>query len=346
MTQQQKYWGAVVARDQRFDGRFVYAVRSTGIYCRPTCPSRRPGRAQVIFFSRPALAQQAGFRPCRRCEPQAPVSRYGQLIHRVCRYIEQSPEDRLNMEALSRKFNVSASHLQRVFKRLLGVSIASYARGFRYKHFKNAVRKGGDVTTALYEAGFGSGSRLYETSYSNLGMTPAAYKKGGGVSISYGTRRCYLGHLLVAATDRGICAVMLGDTPAQLFARLQVEYPNANISRNNSELHKKIEAVMRHLSGTGQRSELPLDVRATAFQRRVWEELQKIPYGETRSYSEIASGLDMPKGARAVARACAANPVALVIPCHRVVPKRGTSGGYRWGKGRKQRLLAREKRRR
>jgi len=343
MTTPQKYWLALLNRDIRFEGRFVYAVRSTGVYCRPTCPSRRPSRSQVLFFSASAEAEQAGFRPCRRCRPTEATERRSQLIREVCRHIEQNSADRLDMRALSLKFNISSSHLHHLFKRALGISVAHYARACRMKSFKNVVRNGSDVTTAIYEAGFGSSSRLYESSDSNLGMTPAAYRRGGGgVRIGYTTSACPLGRLLVAATDRGVCSVTLGDTDAELIAALEAEYPQARIARDRRRLQETVSRLVSHLNGSEPCPEFPLDIRATAFQRRVWDELRRIPYGVTRSYSEIAGHLGSPKASRAVARACSSNPVALLIPCHRVVGKDGNPGGYRWGKDRKQRLLRKE----
>jgi len=344
MTIPQKYWVAVLERDKKFDGRFVYAVRSTGVYCRPTCPSRRPNRAQVVFFTGSEKAEQAGFRPCRRCEPTAKVLSQSELLSQVCRYLEANSSESVPAGALSRMFNISSSHLQRLFKRALGVSVAQYARACRMKSFKTAVRNGSDVTAAIYEAGFGSSSRLYETSDSSLGMTPAIYRKGGGpVQIRYTTARSSLGRLLVAATDRGLCAVTLGDSDRELVSALRDEYPEALITRDRLHLCEAVDRLLKHLNGAESCPEFPLDIRATAFQRRVWEELRRIPYGTTRSYSEIASKIGTPAASRAVARACATNPVALVIPCHRVIGKSGEPGGYRWGKKRKERLLEVEK---
>ncbi len=344
MTIPQKYWMAVLERDKKFDGRFVYAVRSTGIYCRPTCPSRRPNRAQVIFFAASEKAEQAGFRPCRRCEPAAERVSQSELLRQVCRYLEANSSESVPVADLSRKFGISSSHLQRLFKRALGVSIAQYTKACRMKSFKKVVRNASEVTAAMYEAGFGSSSRLYETSDSSLGMTPAEYRQGGGpVQIRYTTARSSLGRLLVAATDRGLCAVTLGDNDRELVSALRHEYPDAQITRDRLHLSEAVDRLLKHLNGAEPCREFPLDIRATAFQRRVWEELRRIPYGATRSYSEIASTMGTPSACRAVARACAANPVALVIPCHRVIGKSGKPGGYRWGKNRKERLLEIEK---
>ena len=345
MTSQEKWWQAVLDRDVNFDGRFVYAVRSTGIYCRPTCPSRRPNRKQVLFFSALGAAEQAGFRPCRRCNPQALISSSTNVVREACRYIEENHAETLPLAHLSRQLNVSSSHLHRLFKRALGVSPAQYLEECRMNSVKGHLRRGGEVTTAIYEAGFGSSSRLYERAASRLGMTPATYGKGGvGMRIFYTTAGCRLGRLLVAATTRGLCAVSLGDSDRELADALKKEYPNAEILKDKDALHETIGNVVEHLNGNEPRLDFPLDVRATAFQCRVWEELKRIPYGTTQSYSDVARRIGRPKAARAVARACATNPVALVIPCHRVVDQSGKSSGYRWGRERKQALLSFERR--
>ncbi len=347
MTSKQRWWQAVLDRDVKFDGQFVYAVRSTGIYCRPTCPSRRPGRNQVVFFTARIAAEQAGFRPCRRCKPQNRMSFSTNLVHQACKYIEENHTEALRLADLSRHLKVSTSHLHRLFKHVLGISPAQFAEACRMKTVKQRLQEGTDVTTAIYEAGFGSSSRLYERVPSNLGMTPAIYRKGGlGMRISYTTAACPLGRLLIAATPRGLCAVSLGNSDRELVVALQREYPNAEIIQDKQPLNSAIETVLEHLDGKEPRLDFPLDIRATAFQCRVWEELRRIPYGQTQSYSEIARTIGRPTAARAVARACATNPVALVIPCHRVVAGSGKLSGYRWGKDRKQALLSREQRRR
>jgi AraC family transcriptional regulator of adaptative response/methylated-DNA-[protein]-cysteine methyltransferase len=344
MTTMQKYWEAVLKRDRRFEGRFVYGVRSTGIYCRPTCPSRRPNRSQVIFFPRAVSAEEAGFRPCRRCEPRELVTNDVRLVQAVCRHIETSGSDPVRTRTLGEKFNSSTSHLQRVFKRTLGISIAQYAKACRLKTFKTTVRKGSDVTSAMYEAGFGSSSRLYEASDSDLGMTPGTYRRGGAaVQIRYVTTACSLGRLLVAATDRGLCAVSLGDSDRQLISALHAEYPDAVIARDKRNLRDIVQSILRALNGSEPCPDFAIDIRATAFQRRVWEALCEIPYGTTRSYSDISRILGKPKAVRAVARACAANQLAIVIPCHRVIAQTGEVSGYRWGIARKELLLRKEK---
>jgi AraC family transcriptional regulator of adaptative response/methylated-DNA-[protein]-cysteine methyltransferase len=345
MRNQPKFWDAVVRRDENFDGRFVYAVRSTGIYCRPACPSRRPNRRQVIFFSTRIAAEQAGFRPCLRCKPQEPASASSNLVRRACTYIQENHTEPLRLAVLSTHLKVSSSHLQRMFKRCLGISPAQYAETCRMKTVKHHLQRGKDVTTAIYESGFGSSSRLYEKAQTSLGMTPATYGKGGqGVRIAYVTAPCPLGRLLVASTPRGLCAVTLGNSDRELVAALEREYPNAELFEDRQALKNIIEQLLRYLNGHQPRLDFPLDIRATAFQCRVWQELRRIPYGTTQSYSGIAEILGRPKASRAVARACATNPVALVIPCHRVVTRTGKLSGYRWGKERKKALLEREQR--
>jgi AraC family transcriptional regulator, regulatory protein of adaptative response / methylated-DNA-[protein]-cysteine methyltransferase len=347
MRKQQKWWDAVLHRDENFDGLFVYAVRSTGVYCRPTCPSRRPNRQQVVFFSAMVAAERAGFRPCRRCKPQEPVRPESSIVRQACSYIREKHTESVKLADLSNHLAVSSSHLQRLFKRALGVSPAQYAQACRIKSVKGHLHRGQDVTTALYESGFGSSSRLYERAESSLGMTPATYGKGGhGMRIAYATAACALGRLLVAATTRGLCAVTLGNSDQELTVELQTEYPKAEIFKDDGTLTATVEQVLQYLAGNEPRLDFPVDVRATAFQYRVWDELRKIPYGATASYSDIAALLERPKAARAVARACATNPVALVIPCHRVVGRTGELTGYRWGKQRKAALLDQEQKRR
>jgi AraC family transcriptional regulator, regulatory protein of adaptative response / methylated-DNA-[protein]-cysteine methyltransferase len=339
------YWGAVLARDARFDGLFVYAVRSTGVYCKPSCASRRPRRAQVSFFASCEEAEGRGFRACRRCLPREPsaIDPAVELVLRVCAFVEAREGETVSLEELGERERVSPQHLQRTFKKVTGITPRQYAAAHRLKQFKSKIKGGRGVTDAMYEAGYGSSSRLYEGASHRLGMTPATYRRGGeGMEINYTTKGCTLGRLLVAATARGVCSVQFGDTDAELEAALAGEYPSAKIVRGGARLEEFVEALLRHLDGREASLELPTDVRATAFQSRVWEELRRIPYGETRSYAEVAEGLGQPKAVRAVARACAANPVALVNPCHRVVRGDGSLSGYRWGVERKRALLARE----
>jgi len=337
---------AVAARDARLDAAFVYAVRSTGIYCRPSCPSRRPRPRQIQFFTVPEAAERAGFRACLRCQPKnEPRSAQSQLIRLVCHEIETNADtDRpADLGRLAAVAGLSAQHLQRTFRQAMGITPRQYADAIRVARLKSNLRKGTDVTTALYETGYGSPSRLYEKSDAQLGMTPATYRQGGrGMDISYTITDCALGRVLVAATNRGVSAVYLGDKDEPLAAALRNEYPQAEISRGSGAHSQWVRAIVRHLAGGQAQLDLPTDVVATAFQRRVWEALRAIPFGATRTYSEVANSLGRPTATRAVARACATNPTSILVPCHRVVRTDGSLGGYRWGLDRKKLLLEQE----
>jgi AraC family transcriptional regulator of adaptative response/methylated-DNA-[protein]-cysteine methyltransferase len=338
-------WQAVLAKDARFDGQFVFAVSSTGIYCRPSCPSRRPRRDRVSFFQLPEGAEQAGFRACLRCHPRKArvLDPQIQMAQQVCRLIEANEGEPVTLAKLSKHAGVSAFHLQRTFKSIMGITPRDYAETCRVNRFKQGVRKGDAVTNAIYDAGYGSSSRLYESASSKLGMTPATYGKGGrGAAISYAIVGTALGRLLVAATNKGVCSVMLGDSDEALETDLLKEFPAAEIRHDEKPLRLSLNAIVAHLKNKSPRIDLPLDIQATAFQRQVWEQLRAIPYGETHSYSEVARAIGQQKAVRAVARACATNPVALVIPCHRVIREDKSLGGYRWGLERKKKLLARE----
>jgi AraC family transcriptional regulator of adaptative response/methylated-DNA-[protein]-cysteine methyltransferase len=341
---ERRFWRAVAARDGRYDGTFVYAVRSTGIYCRPSCPSRRPRRERVLFFAAPDAAEREGFRPCRRCHPRGvPGMAESHLIRQACLLMEQDSGDPVRIASVARQMGISPFRLQRMFRRLVGISPGAYVQSVRLRRFKTRLREGSDVTNALYEAGYGSSSRLYERSNGHLGMTPATYRRGGrGMEIGYTTGPSRLGRLLVAGTVKGVSAIYVGDSEERLEATLRREYPEANISKNPAQVSRWLRQLVRHLCGQQPDLDLPLDVKATAFQRRVWEALQQIPRGRTRSYTDIARAIGLPKGQRAVARACATNPAAILIPCHRVVREDGGLGGYRWGIKRKQALLAAE----
>jgi len=339
-------WRAVLARDRQLDGAFVFAVRTTGIYCRPSCPARRPRRQHVVFYPLAEAAERAGFRPCRRCRPHevALRDRATTLVHRICQFIDANGEEPLSLDRLSAEFGVSASHLQRTFKALMGISPREYADARRMNSLKSKLREGQDVTRAMYEAGYGSSSRLYERSSQQLGMTPATYRRGGrGMEIGYTITDSPLGRVLVAATRRGVCAVSFGEADAVLAAELVAEYPHAEIHRDEGGFADWVKALRGHLQGLQPRLNLPVDVQATAFQRRVWKELQRIPYGQTRTYTQVAKAIGQPRAVRAVARACATNPVSIVVPCHRVIREDGTLAGYRWGLERKQALLQRER---
>ena len=340
-----KCLAAVVAHDASMDGAFVYAVRSTGIYCRPSCPSRRPHPGQILLFVQPEAAERAGFRACRRCRPRdARRSPQAELVRRVCREIEAGAEDGVSLGSLADRTGRSAAYLQRTFRRAMGITPRQYADALRVARLKAELRKGKDVTTAMHEVAYGSSSRLYEKSDAQLGMTPATYRRGGrGMDISYTIAPCVLGRVLVAATDRGISAVYMGESDVKLVAALHLEYPQADVRRGSGEHAKWVRAVVQHLDGANPQLDLPTDVIATAFQRRVWEALRSIPLGETRTYSQVARSIGQPRAVRAVARACATNPTSIVVPCHRVVRTDGALGGYRWGLGRKKALLAQEK---
>ena len=339
-------WKAVVARDPRADGEFVYAVRSTGIYCRPSCPSKKPTRSRVEFFGSPADAEREGFRACKRCHPKdaATVDPWTRKINRACVYLA-NVEGRPSLSSLARRVGGSRYHLQRNFKRIVGVTPREFADALRLEKMKGRLRKGADVTSAVLDAGYGSSSRFYERAAQRLGMTPSRYRSGGAqTTIAYTITSSALGRLLVAATDRGVCAISLGKSDSELESALKDEYPAATISPDRGQLAKWTRQVLDHLDGRTPRLDLPLDVRATAFQWQVWTALVQIPRGETRSYAQIAARIGHPRAARAVARACATNPVALAIPCHRVVPAAGGVGGYRWGAQRKKKLLDQEQR--
>jgi len=343
-------WRAVMQRDARFDRVFVYAVRSTRVFCRPSCPSRRAGREQVVFFSDPAAALAAGFRPCRRCRPDAPgdVDARVERIGQVCRAIEERDEGVPTLAELAETAGMSANHLQRVFKAVTGVSPRQYADAVRLDRLKQSLRAGEPVASALYGAGYGSSSRLYEKAPSALGMTPASYARGGrGAEITFALADCpadgSLGRLLLAATERGICMVALGDDDDGLASILRAHYPAAEIRRDDAALATWVSAVLALVEGEGPHADLPLDIRVSAFQAQVYARLLAIPRGETRSYQQIAAEIGKPKAARAVGRACASNPVSLIVPCHRVVAADGSLHGYGWGLARKQALLERER---
>jgi len=337
-------WTAVLERDGRCDGRFVYAVRTTGVFCRPTCPSRRPDRRHVAFFETSAAARAAGFRACFRCAPESSLAPAMAGLERVRAHIEAHLDERLTLDELAPVAGLSPTHLQRAFKAALGLSPREYVRARRQERFRAEVRRGRSVTDALYEAGYGSGSRLYEDVGARLGMTPGAYRRGGeGQVVRYTIAPSPLGRLLVASTDRGVCAVQLGESDRALEAALRRDYPKARVDRDDRALRPSLAAILAHLGGEIPRLDLPLDVAASAFQWRVWRALQDIPYGETRSYGEVASAVGRPRAARAVARACASNRVALLVPCHRVVRADGSMGGYRWGVPCKRRLLEAER---
>lgn len=341
-------WKALAGRDSAADGTFVYGVTSTGIYCRPSCPSRRPRADRVRFYDTPIEARQAGFRACKRCRPDTVgVAQPGiEAVQRASAYLATHADQTVTLGHLARVAAMSPHHLQRRFKAIVGLSPREFQAAVRAGRLRTSLRDGRDVTTAIYEAGYGSPSRVYEAAPTGKGMSLSRYRRGGaGMQIGYSTIASPVGQVLVAATENGVCAVKIGASDAGLAADLRREYPAADVRANQKPRAEWIAAIAQHLRGGDASLDLPIDVRATAFQWKVWRALQRIPYGETRAYAEVARSIGKPKAVRAVARACATNPVALVVPCHRVVPGAGGTGGYRWGKARKAALLGREKRR-
>lgn len=336
-------WEAIQRRDRSKDGIFVFAVATTGIYCRPSCPARRPRQENVRYFADPTSAERAGFRACRRCQPRNVLSPQEELITRATAWIEEHLDERITLPRLAGALGVSVGHLQRTFTRQMWVSPRAYAAALRLERAKAELRAGANVTSALYAAGYESSSRFYAQARESLGMQPTAYRKGGeGMAIRYTLAESPLGRLLVAATVRGICAVTFAEDDAALEEELLQEYPHAAIERDDDAMRIVLEAVMAQLESRTAPVPLPLDLPGTAFQRRVWQALQTIPPGERRSYGEVAAMIGRPSAARAVASACAANPTAVLIPCHRVVRGDGQSGGYRWGVERKAALLEAE----
>jgi AraC family transcriptional regulator of adaptative response/methylated-DNA-[protein]-cysteine methyltransferase len=339
---QTKFWQAMLSRDRRADGSFVFAVRSTHIYCRPSCPARRPLRKNALFFRSPAEAEQSGYRPCRRCRPEE-QQEGANLVFRAAGLLARAEEESPRLETLAAQLGASSAKLRRAFRRTTGLSPRQFAEVLRWKQFKRLLREGKQISEALYECGYGSQSRIYEKTNAHLGMTPAAYQKGGsGMEIGYAVAKSWLGSVLVAATERGISAVYLGENEKTLAAELHQEYPRARIRPSPGEHEKWIREIVKRVEGDAPSLELPLDIQATAFQRRVWQELQKIPLGATRTYKQVAQALGKPRSVRAVARACATNPVSVVVPCHRVIRTDGQLAGYRWGLPRKEKLLERE----
>jgi AraC family transcriptional regulator of adaptative response/methylated-DNA-[protein]-cysteine methyltransferase len=339
-------WSAVVERDPVHDGEFVFAVASTGVYCRPSCPARRPRRENVTFFARPEQAEKAGFRACLRCKPRAGSpsgNPQSDLAKEICRYIEQHLDEPITLERLGKTFRQSPFHLQRRFKAALGITPREYADSCRLRLLKRNLQAGDNVTRAMYDAGYGSSSRLYEKTASQLGMTPDKYRRGAiAATVRYACAESPLGRMLIAATDRGVCAIQFARSDGELIEGLKREFPFAVRKPDEGGLQAWIAALLAKMAGKELNAALPLDIRATAFQRRVWTYLQSIPFGATQSYKQVARGIGQPSASRAVARACATNPVAVAIPCHRVVREDGNISGYRWGVERKKTLLEME----
>jgi AraC family transcriptional regulator of adaptative response/methylated-DNA-[protein]-cysteine methyltransferase len=340
-------WDAVVRRDRSFDGVLFYAVKTTGIYCKPSCPSRRPRPANVEFFFDARQAERAGFRPCRRCHPRlvAEASPEVALIRRTCEFIERNLDGTLTSSVLRNGLPESPAQVNRVFRRTLGVTVREYIEARRFALFKLHLGLGRSVAEATYDAGYGSSRGAYEGVTHRLGMTPAVYREGAhGQQVRYAIVQSSLGLLLIAATAKGLCRVAFGESERQLEAELEGEFRHARLQRDENAMSEFADAVSQLLDGQPLAHVLPVDIQTTAFQRRVYRELQKIPAGQTRSYQQIARSIGQPSACRAVARACASNPVAVMIPCHRVVRSDGELSGYRWGADRKQRLLDAEKR--
>jgi len=336
---------AVSQRDARYDGRFVYGVASTKIFCRPSCPSRRPTKSAIEIFASPPDAERAGYRACLRCKPaDASGDSADNAIARARAYLDAHTDAPVTLATLAKHAGLSPFHLQRSFKTRLGVSPREYHAALRANRLKTRLRAGDTVSRATYEAGFGSSSRVYENADDLLGMTPASYKRGGaGTRIAFAIAATPVGRVLVATTERGVCAVTLGESDAQLERALRADFPKAEIVAADVRAREWIRAVIERVKHPrASTTRIPLDVVGTAFQWRVWKALQEIPFGATRSYTEVAESIGRPSAARAVARACASNRVAVVIPCHRVVRGDGELGGYRWGIERKDRILGRE----
>lgn len=343
---EQARWEALVQRDRQARGAYVYGVVTTGIYCRPGCSSRQPNRDNVRFFDTPADAEKAGFRPCKRCQPQAPAGRqaHAETIVEVCRLIDEA-EEPPTLAELAGAVGLSPSHLHRLFKQQVGVTPKQYAMEKRLSRVRAGLETDATVAEAVYGAGFASSSRFYQDVGGKLGMKPSEYRNGAqGLHIHFATARSNLGWALVATTARGICAIDLADSPQALEARLHARFPKAEAIQRDPGLGAVVSQVLALLESPQDGLDLPLDVQGTAFQRRVWLALRDIPPGATASYGEIAARIGQPGAARAVARACAANPIAVAIPCHRVVRSDGSLGGYRWGSERKRKLLDQEAR--
>jgi AraC family transcriptional regulator, regulatory protein of adaptative response / methylated-DNA-[protein]-cysteine methyltransferase len=337
-------WNAVAERNGALDGQFIYAVKTTKIYCRPSCPSRRPNKENVDFFPTPAAARTAGYRACERCRPDAERSNVQMLVENVQKYIEDNLDQKLTLEKLGGTFGASPFHLQRVFKANTGLTPKEYADECRLAAVKQQLSSGRPVTESLYEAGYSSSSRLYERSAERLGMTPRSYAKhGAGEIINCAYIRSALGLLLMAATSRGLCFLQFGNSEEELMSLLQNEFSAATIVQNAEPLSTWIQDFSAYLSGGRINPNIPIDMKGTTFQKAVWCYLRQIPPGETRTYSQVAKEIGHPSAVRAVATACASNRIALAIPCHRVIRQDGTMGGYRWGLERKEKLLETER---
>ncbi|HUZ49217.1 MAG TPA: bifunctional DNA-binding transcriptional regulator/O6-methylguanine-DNA methyltransferase Ada [Candidatus Dormibacteraeota bacterium] len=340
-------WEAVRRRDASQAGQFYFGVTTTGIYCSPHCSSREPLRKNVRFYESALDAERDGLRPCKRCRPLETRDLVAERMHAICRFIEAHSDDPLHLETLAQQAGMSRFHFQRTFKAVVGITPKQYHDGLRVNALKSALETSGDIADAAFDAGYGSTSRVYERAAARLGMTPAQYRRAGhGITIYFACMETPVGLLMLGATDRGLCFVQFGETEVELEALLRAEFERADIrpmqEPRDPQFDAWTDALRAHLSGAQPHVDLPTDIRATAFQQRVWTYLQRIPYGEVRSYAEVARGIGQPAAARAVARACASNPLAIVIPCHRVIRGSGQLSGYKWGVERKRALLDRE----
>jgi len=337
-------WQAVLEKDQNADGEFWYSVKTTGVFCRPSCSSRRPKRENIVFHDSPAEAEKAGFRACQRCDPKGSglAGRHAKAVVTACRMIKNA-EEFPNLDQLAQAVNMSPSYFHRLFKAAIGLTPKAYANAHRSNRVRKALPRWPTVTEAIYESGFNSNGRFYADSSKMLGMKPKEYRNGGvGNTIRFAIGQCSLGSILVASSEKGVCAILLGDDPEILARDFQDRFPKANLVGGDPEYEKLVAKVVGFIETPKLGLGLPLDVRGTAFQRRVWEELQRTPAGKTTSYSQVAKRIGLPKSVRAVAQACGANPLAVAIPCHRVRRRDGNLAGYRWGVDRKRALLKRE----
>jgi AraC family transcriptional regulator of adaptative response/methylated-DNA-[protein]-cysteine methyltransferase len=337
-------WAAVVARDPQADGLFYYAVATTGVYCRPSCAARLPRPEHVHFYATCTEAEQAGFRPCKRCKPHhsSSAAQQAALVAAACRFIEQA-EETPSLAQLANHAGLSPAYFHRVFKAITGLTPKAYAVAQRAKRVRSTLGTCGTVTEALYGAGYNSSGRFYATADEVLGMTPSSYRAGGArTAIRFAVGECSLGSILVAQSDRGICAILLGDNPDELIRELQDRFPQATLLGGDAAFEQLVAKVVGFIEAPALGLDLPLDVRGTAFQQRVWQALRRIPAGATASYADIARQIGAPQAVRAVAQACGANALAVAIPCHRIVRHDGALAGYRWGIERKRTLLARE----
>ena len=344
VTGEDPRWAAVIARDAKADGQFYYSVRTTGVYCRPSCAARTARPENVQFHTTREAAEKAGFRPCKRCKPDQPslVERHSAVVAKICGFIEKSGT-LPSLEELATQAELSPYYFHRVFRAVTGLTPRAYATAYRATQLRNELGRSTTVTNAIYDAGFNSSSRFYEKSDQVLGMTPSSYRAGGvDIAIHFAIGECSLGSILVASSDRGVCAILLGDDPEALMRDLQDRFPRSNLIGGDSEFEQLVARVVGFVEAPAIGLDLPLDIRGTAFQQRVWQALRAIPPGTTVSYTDIAKRIGVPKSVRAVARACAANMLAVAIPCHRVIRSDGRLSGYRWGVERKRALLKRE----